>query len=119
MKHYFTPNINIDDNILPIERFMKFEEDTYDVLGSVFLEKVQDAASQMSEVTVFEHECRFDVLAHKYMMDTNYWWVLMEYNNFIDWDLRGNDVLKIPEPTDLLMFEQELMLRYNSEQMDQ
>jgi hypothetical protein len=118
MKFYYNPDVKIPACEYPIERFMKFEEDTYDVLGSVFLETLQNTVSQSSEVRVLDDECRFDNIAYEFMTSQDYWWVLMEFNNFIDWDLRTTNVLKIPFVPDLLRKEQEHLIQSNLEKMD-
>ena len=117
MKFYYNHEVKVPFNIMPLEKFIKFEEDTYDVLGSVFLEKLNKVVDQDAEVKVLENECRFDVLSHKFMQETDYWWVLMEYNNFIDWDIRQSDSLKIPVISQLMMLEQEMILSSNAQKM--
>jgi len=113
MKTYFRPDVKIPESQFPIEQFIEYKEDTYDVLGSVFLDRVQDSVNQISEIEVLENECRFDSISNKYMGSSDFWWLIMEYNNYIDWNIKGNNKLKIPDSGDLLKFKQELVLRHN------
>jgi len=97
----------------PEQNFMEWNEDTYDVLGSVFLRELNDEVGQAGEMKVHEHEYRFDNIAYKMLKDTDFWWLVMEYNEKIDWNVYSDEVLKIPNIDDILVLRDSMRMRQN------
>ena len=95
MDFYYDKNKKVNGDIVSQEAFMNYEEDTYDVLGSVFIRNIPKL-DQVAEGTITDENCRFDNLSYKHFQKVNYWWILMEYNNFIDWGIQEGDQFKIP-----------------------
>jgi len=112
MKYYIDEEIKVKGNIFPMERFIRWEEDTYDVLGSIFLDKIKEI-DQSGEIRVLEDECRIDNIAHKHMRSTDFWWLLMEYNDIINFDVKSNESLKIPSETSIISKYNEMILKRN------
>ncbi len=101
------------ENVLPLEAFMEFKEDTYDVLSSVFLREMNDEVSHVGETKVGEYEYRFDNLSFKKVGSTDYWWFLMEYNNYIDWNIPSSAIIKIPSTNDIFSLRSTMVLKQN------
>jgi len=112
------PNEKVPNDILPEQMFLEWNEDTYDVLGSVFLREMNTSVRQNGELFVKEHECRFDNLSYKMSGTSDYWWFIMEYNNFIDWQVNSDTKLKIPNFDDIYMLKSSLMIRQNLLRID-
>lgn len=112
MDFYYDYTKNPDKSIISPEEFMNFEEDTYDVLGSVFIREIGDI-TQISEHKVIDKECRFDLLSFEHMRSVEYWWILMEYNNFIDFGIQIGDKYKVPSVAGINKKIQSLIVRNN------
>lgn len=100
-------------NMLPEQLFMEWNEDTYDVLGSVFLREMNTEVRQSGELEVNENECRFDNLSYKMSGSTDFWWFIMEYNNYVDWQVPANAVLKVPNIDDIFILKNSMAVRQN------
>jgi len=116
MSDYF---INLDQNFgdldkgMPQDAFMEYNEDTYDVLGSVFLREMNEKVSQTGEMRVAENECRFDNLSHAMFQTPGLWWFVMEYNDYIDWDVKSTKILKIPDFGEIFELKDTMISRQN------
>ena len=99
------PDDRVPNNMLVEEQFMNWDEDTYDVLGSVFLREMNTSVRQNGEMEVSENECRFDNISYKMTNSTDFWWFIMEFNNYIDWDVKSNEILKIPNIDDIYILK--------------
>lgn len=97
----------------PMSQFMNWDEDTYDVLGSSFLKRMNHEITQGGEARVFECECRFDVISHKHTKSPDYWWFFMEYNNKIDWNIRAEEHIKIPDLNSIFFLRSDMILSTN------
>jgi hypothetical protein len=107
-----TPDAEYDS--FPISMFMDYKEETYDVLSSVFLRKMNEEMP-VGEGKVLEHECRFDNLSNTFMGSPDYWWLLMEYNDKIDWEIYSNEHIKIPSPLDMIRLRDTIAVNWNNE----
>lgn len=63
-------------------RFFGFRENYYDVASSVFLERIP-LLPQVGEYTITDDPYRPDMISHGIYGDTQYWWLLMVYNDEI------------------------------------
>jgi hypothetical protein len=65
------------------EKLMRFDKSgVYDILDSHFMTELTKLPMAGTYVVV-EDEARPDVIAHRLLGSTEYWWVLMMYNNLI------------------------------------
>lgn len=115
MAEFFINNNTADSefDIFPMSQFMNWDEDTYDVLGSSFLKRMNREVEQSGEARILECECRFDVISHKYTKQQNYWWFFMEYNDKIDWDIRSEEHIKIPNLSSIFFLRSDMILSNN------
>ena len=116
MDFYYDAKSKIKGQVISQEEFMNFEHDTYDVLGSVFLREL-DTITESGEYKVTDEECRFDLISYKRLKTTDYWWLIMEYNNFIDWDIKMGDNYKIPNPFSVNKLIQRMIFRNNTSKL--
>jgi len=96
--------INIEDNFLTrfdLAKFLNYENNCYDVLTSYVLENICD-------LSIFEtnrlqvEEQRPDLISWNTFDTTQYWWVIMLFNNFIFLDeLVDNVKYNIPSLSEL------------------
>ena len=87
-------------------KFIDFVENGYDILTSYFIDKIH-ALEPFGIFEVYEEEGRPDLISYKIYGKTQYWWILMELNNFIHpADIHVGDKFKYPSVEDLedLMF---------------
>ena len=61
-------------------KFLSFVNDNHDILTSYFLNKIKELPVR-GVFTITYEEKRPDVISRKIYRDTQYWWLLMEYNN--------------------------------------
>lgn len=113
------PKDKVQMDILPEQQFMEWNEDTYDVLGSVFLREMNDSVRQNGELEVNEHECRFDNISYLTTGSTDFWWFIMEFNNYIDWNVPSSAVLKIPNLDDILILKNSMVIRQNLARLEE
>ena len=107
------PTNKVPNNMLPEQLFMEWNEDTYDVLGSVFLREMNTSVRQSGEMEVNENECRFDNLSYKMTGTADFWWFIMEFNNHIDWEVNSNVILKVPNVDDIFILKNSMGIRQN------
>jgi len=112
MEYFFNRKIKLKGDVFAQEYFMEYKEDTFDVLSSSFLRNI-DALPQQSEVKVRENDCRFDVISYKQLANTNLWWILMEYNNKIDFNIQSHELLKIPNQNGIMSLLHKLRVKEN------
>ena len=80
-----------------ISKFMEFMENEYDILSSYFITKIKE----LQPIGVFKvslvEEYRPDLLSYKAYEDTQYWWILLQYNNILSFeDITLNKEIKFP-----------------------
>ncbi len=112
MDFYYDKNKKVENNSVSQEAFMNYEEDTYDVLGSVFIRNIPKL-EQIAEGKIVDEDCRFDNLSYKHFQKVDYWWILMEYNEFIDWGIKTGDKFKIPSIIDINSLIHKLIVQKN------
>lgn len=61
-------------------KFTAFENNNHDILTSYFLDKIKDLPIR-GVFTITYEEYRPDIISRKIFRDTQYWWLIMEYNN--------------------------------------
>ena len=80
MEIYF---LDLESNVqdrFDMEKFLKFENDCHIMTNSFFLEKIKTLPKRGEFKVTFERESP-DLISYKLLNDTQYWWLLMEYNN--------------------------------------
>ena len=112
MDFFYDKNKKVDGDRISQEAFMDFKEDTYDVLGSVFLRNISKI-EQVAEGTVTDEECRFDNISYKHFQKVNFWWILMEYNDYLDWDIKTGDTFKVPSQVSINSMIHKLIIQNN------
>ena len=113
MDFYYDKNKKVDGDMVSQEAFMDYKEDTYDVLGSVFIRNI-DKLEQGAEGKITDENCRFDNLSYKWYSKVNYWWILMEFNAYIDWGIQEGDNFKVPKVQSISSLIHKLIVRKNS-----
>lgn len=82
-------------------KFMAFTEEGHDILTSYFMLKLGDL-KPVGSFVVSTEAGRPDVVSHKLYDSTQYWWLILAYNNMIHHDeLVTGTVLKIPSLSDM------------------
>jgi hypothetical protein len=82
-------------------KFLEYSEGTYDILTSYFLLKLP-GLTESGKYTVTVEENRMDLISYNIYGDTQYWWIIMIYNQEIEVDaVVAGDVLSYPSLTDL------------------
>lgn len=82
-------------------KFMEFSNNAFDVLNSFFLLKLK-SLPVFGEFLVQSEEKKPDLVSFKIYEDTQYWWILLLYNDLFDsQDLVTGTVLQFPSVTDL------------------
>ena len=68
-----------------MSKFMEYSENAYDMFNSFFLQRLQ----ALPVAGVYRVEAligRPDAISEAIYGDSQYWWLLMEYNDFVSWD---------------------------------
>ena len=101
MAEYFIDLVNEYTERFAMAKFMDFVGDNYDPLTSNVLNSLKDLRPK-GKFRVEGLDFRPDVLSFIIYGDTQYWWVLLLYNNFLTVDeiVNGIDIL-YPDITDL------------------
>ena len=85
-------------------KFLKFENDTFDPLTSSMIEKIKSIQAG-GVFKVKSEETRPDQISYIIYGDTQYWWVIMLYNDILDVeDIEVGMILNYPDPDDLDSF---------------
>lgn len=64
-------------------KFMEWTNDCHDILNSYFVAKLKQLPVAGERVVQAE-ENRADLLSYNIYGDTQYWWIIMMYNNILD-----------------------------------
>ena len=84
MGGWFYINLDFESPVRYDEgRFLEWKEDMYDVLNSYFVERIK-GLSVAGEYVVVSEEGRPDLLSYNLYGSTQYWWVLLIYNDLIN-----------------------------------
>lgn len=70
-------------NRFAFERFVEWDEDTFDVYNSSFIKQLNQLP-EAGRFIVESDEERIDLISYKIYGDVRYWWMLMEYNEVIE-----------------------------------
>jgi hypothetical protein len=88
-------------NRFDLAKFIKYDNDSFDILTSYFIRELKKLPSK-GNLTVTYQEFKPELLADIIYGDTQYEWVLMEYNNLTDiFDIVSGTVINYPSLTDL------------------
>lgn len=79
--HYINLDKELDDKF-DLEKFFSFSKFVHDPLTSFFLEKLPSLPVR-GRKTITTEVNRPDVLSYKIYRDTQYWWLLLEYNQIL------------------------------------
>jgi len=83
-----------------LSKFLSFT-DNYDPLTSTFLLKLSDLKVN-SAVLVQGQDKRPDNLSYSIFQDTQYWWVLLYYNDKLSFeDITTGEIIKVPNLDEL------------------
>lgn len=66
-------------------KFVEFENNVHKILDSFLVLKFNDL-SPFGRFIVRDEEYKPELISHKIYGDTQYWWLLMNYNNIIEID---------------------------------
>lgn len=80
--YYFNINIETKDRF-DSSKFLEFS-DSYNPLNSDFLQQLKEL-TPIGEYTIQGEDSRPDLLSYNIYGDTQYWWILLMYNNIIDY----------------------------------
>ena len=112
MDFYYDSKSKVKGDVISHEEFMNFEHDTYDVLGSVFLREL-NSIKKTTENKVLEEKNRFDIISYKHFKTSDYWWVIMEFNDFIEFNINIGDMYKLPNIIDINKLIQKMIVKRN------
>jgi hypothetical protein len=89
------------DERYDIAKFMNYENNEYDPVTSRFLEELVKLPIAGTFKISYE-EYRPDLISYKIYKDTQYWWILIEYNKLMSFeDLTAGIEINFPSLTDL------------------
>lgn len=90
-------NLEYDSPIrYDLAKFLPFEEDVYNILDSSFLDQLRELIP-LGYFEVVGEEGRPDLVSWKVYKNTQYWWVIMEFNGLVDFeDLTPGKILAYP-----------------------
>jgi len=82
-------------------KFLDYSEGCYETLTSSFLYEIEKLPP-VDRFTVTSEEKRPDLISQKIYGSTQYWWLLMEYNNIIDINnIVNGTIFEYPDLIDL------------------
>jgi hypothetical protein len=97
--------INLDYQGTPkysFGRFCKYSDDLYDVITSYFLLKLKELPVKGYLIITPDLEYRPDLLSYQLYEDTQYWWLLLYYNDLVSFeDLKSGLQIKYFDLVDL------------------
>lgn len=101
-KKKFFFNFDIEsDSRFDMEKFIEKDSDFFDIYNSNFL-SVINTIKQTGEFKVTNEEMRIDLISYRIYGTTQFWWMLLEYNNIIDqFSIKQGDILKFFDLSDL------------------
>ncbi len=77
-------------------KFFEYQNDGYDPLTSGFLDAVM-SLPESGVYTVQGEDGRPDLISYRIYEDTQYWWILLYYNNKLEFDeFKTGDKVKYP-----------------------
>ena len=83
MTYFINQNFDSEERY-DMSKFMEWIDGTYDVLSSYFIEELRKlplAGVYRVELEPF----RPDLVSYDVYGDPQYWWLLLEYNGWVDW----------------------------------
>lgn len=94
----FFVNLDIDTiKRFDMAKFMSFENQAHDPLTSSLILKIKELPSG-GEMVIQGEEGRPDLISFRSLLDTQYWWIIMLYNDVIDVnDLVEGQKLNLPD----------------------
>ena len=109
MTERFFINLALErDERFALEKFMDYSDDLkgpsagrFDPLTSFFLRELPNLQSR-GQYAIQVEEFRPDLISFKFFDTTEYWWVIMAYNNLLSIEeLTTNTILEIPSEESL------------------
>ena len=99
-RFYFQFDVEMSERFV-MEKFTEPEGDFFDVLNSYFLNTIKDI-KRAGEFLVTDQEKRIDVISYMIYGSTQYWWLLLEYNDIIDQStIKTGDAISFFDLSDL------------------
>jgi len=94
----FFVNLDIDTiKRFDMAKFMDFKNQAHDPITSSLIFRLKDLPSG-GEIVVRGEEARPDLISFRALLDTQYWWIIMLYNDVIDVnDLVEGQKLNVPD----------------------
>ena len=94
---YYIDNETITIDKYDMAKFLEFDEDgVFDCLSSYFLSEIPKLPLS-GNYTLRAEEERPDLLSYNIYGDTQYWWILLWYNNMLKpQDLKVGTIIKYP-----------------------
>lgn len=94
---YFNSGITAP-NIYDASKFIEFTNDGFDILSSYFVNKIKDLEVGGFYITSGDVN-RLDLVSYKLYKDTQYWWILLIFNDLIDPfnDVKDGMLLRYPK----------------------
>lgn len=84
-----------------MSKFMLYDVDNHDPLTSNFIRELLNLQPQ-GQYTVQGEDNRPDLLSYKIYGSTQYWWILLSYNNILEFDnISTGDTISYPSLGDL------------------
>lgn len=89
---FFKFDVESDERFV-MEKFYEADEDTFDIYNSNFLNTIKELA-RFGEYIVTNEEQRIDVISYEIYGSTQYWWMLLEYNDIVDqFSIKKGDII--------------------------
>ncbi len=97
---YFNFDVESDERFV-MEKFIEKDLDFFDVYNSNFLFLINEI-KEYGEFKVTNEERRIDLISYNIYGSTQFWWMLLEYNDIVDqFAISKGDVLKFFDLSDL------------------
>jgi len=97
---YFNFDIESSERFV-MEKFIEKNLDFFDVYNSKFLFLIKEI-KQFGEFKVTKEERRIDLISYKIYGSTQFWWMLLEYNDIVDqFSISNGDKIKFFDLSDL------------------
>lgn len=109
---YYINNEIETDNRFDTLKFLNFNDDNFDPLDSFTLFNIKNL-STLGSKEITNEEKRPDLLSYNIYEDTQYWWILLVYNDILDInELTSGKVIKYPSLNSIeYLYERASMLK--------
>ena len=94
--YYINNSISVDTRFDPM-KFFHFNVDNVDPLNAFMITNIKKLPS-IGTYTVLKEEKRPDLISYKLYDDTQYWWILLVYNDILDIsNLKSGTIISYPD----------------------